>query len=102
MATTLDGKSLSQDASVFSGLNFLITGTVTDADGKPVLEAFVLAISSGSETIRTRTDAEGRFSFRFPADIPMSAVVALKDGLGMDYLWTMEDSSQRKKSDRGR
>lgn len=90
-----------------------ITGIVTDTEGKPVADAFVLGISSFSETARTQTDDEGRFSFSFPDDTVLDIVVALKDGLGMDYIWTMEspttteyrlfgrdgDPSQRKKSD---
>ena len=90
-----------------------ITGTVIGTDDEPIADAFVLAVSSHSETVRTRTDTEGRFSFRFPDDTKMSAVVALKIGLGMDYIWTMEtpandeyrlfglegDPSRRKKSD---
>ncbi len=90
-----------------------ITGTVIGADGKPLPDVFVLGVSGYSEAIRTQTDAEGRFAFRFPEDTPLRVVVALKDGLGMDYVWTMEtpttaeyrlfgwdgDPSQRKKSD---
>ncbi len=72
-----------------------ITGTVQDAEGKPIVDALVLATGSYREIVRTLSDAEGKFKLQYPSDLSLEAMLAIKDGAGFDYIWTMETVSSR-------
>ena len=90
-----------------------ITGRVLDGNGEPVAGAVVFGQLDYNEYGRTESGLDGKFAFPFPVDIPMETVVALKPGVGFDYIFTLEkptseecrrfgmsgDPSQRKKSD---
>lgn len=63
-----------------------IVGRVEDANGSPVADAWVDAGPASLYWGYVKTDAEGRFSIAVPADAPLPAVVALKSGVGFDYV----------------
>ena len=67
-----------------------ITGTVKNEKGEPIAEAQIIATTSMSEVVRTQSDSNGEFLFQYPADVPMEAILALKNGVGFDYIWTLE------------
>ena len=90
-----------------------ITGTVKGKSGEPVPDAQIIVTGYHCEIVKTLTDAGGEFRFQYPADLPLEAILALKNGTGFDYLWTLEtpttderrnfgsegDPDARKKSD---
>ena len=69
-----------------------VTVRVADADGKPVAGAAVEASTAGAGfSVDTgavdpvTTDDRGVARFRVPAEAPLQGVLALKDGVGVDY-----------------
>ena len=73
----------------------VITGTVTDADGKPVEDAYVGGSSETHMPMFTRTDSSGAFRFPFSGtgiDGPLFQVYAIKPGVGVAWVNTEEQA----------
>ena len=71
----------------------VITGTVTDADGKPVEGAYVGGSGEAHLAMFTKTDSSGQFRFPFARDEidgPMFQVYAIKPGVGVAWVNTEE------------
>jgi len=79
-----------------------ITGVVIDGTGQPIPDVQIIATAYHSEVVRTQTDANGEFRFLYPVDIPLEAILALKDGAGFDYVWTLETPSDEERRTFGR
>ncbi len=59
---------------------------VLDGKGKPVADAVVGTVVEYMGLDAGRSDAEGKYTLRIPADAALKNIYALKSGLGMDYL----------------
>lgn len=59
--------------------------TVRDSAGHPVSDATVIADSDFSRAADARSDAAGHATLAVPADLPLQYVLALKNGVGLDY-----------------
>jgi len=79
-----------------------ITGTVKDAAGEPIADAQVITTVYYSEVVQTQSNASGEFRFQYPVDVPLEAIVALKNGVGFDYIWTLETPSDEERHTHGR
>lgn len=58
---------------------------VRDGDKSPVAGAKAIAVANYRELAVVISDAQGQAELCIPADAPLSAVVALKPGVGVDY-----------------
>jgi hypothetical protein len=63
-----------------------ITAIVTDGQQQPVAEATVIATSGYRKAAEAKTDAAGTAVLEVPDDAKLRAVVALRNGVGMDYV----------------
>jgi hypothetical protein len=81
----------------------IITGNVTDADGKPIEGVLVAGVDQIVYPNFTKTDKNGDFSFAYPnvytkgAPMLLQEVVAFLDNVGMDYVCTEELEKYRGK-----
>jgi protocatechuate 3,4-dioxygenase beta subunit len=60
--------------------------TVIDADGDPVTGAEILAIARNRVFATTLSNGDGRATLRVPEGLTLSAVAAVKNGEGLDYV----------------
>ncbi len=67
-----------------------ITGTVRDAEQRPMENAAVYCWNEAGIIGRAASDAEGCFTLNHPADQPLQYVFAVKSGCGLDYVFTDE------------
>ncbi|MFO0807829.1 MAG: sigma-70 family RNA polymerase sigma factor [Gemmataceae bacterium] len=64
-----------------------VTGRVFAPDGKPLAGAKLLLLSWGDAAVELGTsDADGRFAVRMPADTGSSALAAVAEGVGIDFI----------------
>ena len=77
---------------------------VTDASGGPVVGAQVYVLGNSWPVTKGRTDAQGRWTGRVPADACNSAfgtgVIALKSKVGVDYVMPKRPTNSNDKSER--
>lgn len=66
---------------------------VQNGDQQPESGATVIAVSNYRQVDRAVTDARGKAQLKVPADAPLSAVVALKPGMGVDY-WVFREAQE--------
>ncbi|MDR1382385.1 MAG: carboxypeptidase-like regulatory domain-containing protein [Planctomycetaceae bacterium] len=77
----------------------IITGNVTDPDGKPIEGVLVAGVDQTVYPNFARTDKNGDFSFAYPKDdfVLLQEVVAFLENVGMDYVCTDELEKYRGK-----
>ncbi len=72
-----------------------MTGTVVDADGKPVEGAAVSGTGRGALRIAcAKTDAQGRFEYDASSEKPISSIFAMKPGAGYGTVAIIADSEK--------
>lgn len=67
-----------------------ITGTVVDSQGEPVEGAKVYAWNISETQFVTQSNASGHFTLKYPDNIPLRYLLAIKPGFAFDYCFTDE------------
>ena len=65
---------------------------VVDRNNAPIKDAHVTITLARSRHIRLQTDVAGKVAYRYPAELSLNSVVALKAGDGLDYV-SFEEST---------
>jgi hypothetical protein len=94
-----EGKSKIPDLSITLKPARMITGNVTDSNGKPIEDVWVAGVYQTVYPSVAKTDKNGNFRFAYPKDnlVPLQQIVAFLENVGMDYICTEELNESRRK-----